>query len=158
MVNVSSLETSLSSSEASLFRGEGGDTEKRKRADHDALATFSIIVIFNGLPSRSLCGGEKWRVVSSNRKVFFATFALDKVDQCEGNPRQSLDSGSTPWIPDSLSLELGFRIPIVSGIPDSLSCTPDSKAQNSWFHSKTLLDSESHKRKSHRFRNLNSLT
>ena len=111
MVNVSSLETSLSSSEASLFRSEGGDTEKRKRADHDALATFSIIVIFNGLPSRSLCGGEKWRVVSSNRKVFFATFALDKVDQCEGNPRQSLDSGSTPWIPDSLSLELGFRIP-----------------------------------------------
>ena len=29
-----------------------------------------------------------------------------------------------------LSVELGFRIPIVSGIPDSLSCSPDSKAQD----------------------------
>ena len=41
------------------------------------------------------------------------------------------------WIPrrgsDSLSVELGFRIPIVSGIPDSLSCFPDSKAQDSGF-------------------------
>ena len=31
-------------------------------------------------------------------------------------------------------MELGFRIPIVSGIPDSLSCIPDSKAQDSGFH------------------------
>ena len=100
MVNVSSFKTSLSSAEA--FRSEGGDTDKKKkRAGHDAPAPFSIIVIFNGLPRGSLCGGEKWRVVSSNRKVFFATFALDKVDQYEGNPRQSLDSGSTPWILDS---------------------------------------------------------
>ena len=30
----------------------------------------------------------------------------------------------------SLSVELGFRIPIVSGIPDSLSCIPDSKAKD----------------------------
>ena len=40
---------------------------------------------------------------------------------------------STPWIPDSryqipdsLSAELGARIPIVSGILDSFSCIPDS--------------------------------
>ena len=33
-----------------------------------------------------------------------------------------------------LSVELGFWIPIVSGIPDSLSCIPDSKTQNSGFH------------------------
>ena len=31
-------------------------------------------------------------------------------------------------------MELGFRISIVSGIPDSLSCIPDSKAQDSGFH------------------------
>ena len=37
------------------------------------------------------------------------------------------------WIPDSLSVDLGFRILIVSGIPDSLSCIPDSKAQDSGF-------------------------
>ena len=34
----------------------------------------------------------------------------------------------------SLSVELGFWIPIVSGIPDSLSRIPDSKAQDSGFH------------------------
>ena len=33
-----------------------------------------------------------------------------------------------------LSVELGFWIPIVSGIPDSLSCIPDSKAQDCGFH------------------------
>ena len=36
-----------------------------------------------------------------------------------------------PWIQDSLLVELGFRIAIVSGIPDSLSCFADSKAQDS---------------------------
>ena len=56
------------------------------------------------------------------------------------NPRQSWILDSTPWIPDSrnwiphsFSVELGFRIPIVSGIPDS-------KAQDSRFHNKNLLD------------------
>ena len=33
-----------------------------------------------------------------------------------------------------LSVELGFWIPIFSGIPDSLSCIPDSKAQDFGFH------------------------
>lgn len=34
------------------------------------------------------------------------------------------------WIPDSLSLELGFQILIAGGIPDSLNCNPDSKARD----------------------------
>ena len=34
----------------------------------------------------------------------------------------------------SLSVELGFWIIIASGIPDSLSCIPDSKDQSSAFH------------------------
>ena len=42
------------------------------------------------------------------------------------------------WIPgngfQSLSLELGFWFSIASAIPDSLSCSPDSKAQDSGFH------------------------
>ena len=38
------------------------------------------------------------------------------------------------WIPDSLSKELGFRIPMVSAIPVSLSCIMDSKIQDSTFH------------------------
>ena len=50
-----------------------------------------------------------------------------------GNPRQSWILDSTQWIPDSrsLSVGLGFWIPIVTGIPDSLSCIPDPKAQDS---------------------------
>ena len=30
-------------------------------------------------------------------------------------------------------MEFGFRIPIVSGIPDFLSCSPDSNAKDSGF-------------------------
>ena len=45
---------------------------------------------------------------------------------------QVLDSGFF------LSVELGFLIPIFSGIPDSLSCIPDSAAQDSAFQ---VLDS-----------------
>ena len=51
-----------------------------------------------------------------------------------------LDLDSTPGISESLSVELGFRIPIDSGIVDSLSCIPDSKAKDSGFHSNNLLD------------------
>ena len=47
----------------------------------------------------------------------------------------------------SLSVELGFWIPIVSGIPESLSCIPDSKTHDSGFH----------EQKFPRFRNLDSL-
>ena len=50
---------------------------------------------------------------------------------------------SAPWIPDSkccnpdsLPVELGLRIPIRSGIPDSLSCILDSEAQDSGLHKK----------------------
>ena len=59
----------------------------------------------------------------------------------KGNSRQSWILDSTPSftnsrfrIPWSLSVKLGFWIPIVSGIPDSLSCIPDSKAQDFGFH------------------------
>ena len=48
-------------------------------------------------------------------------------------------------IPDSLSVELGSWISIFIGILDSLSCIPDSKAQDSGFHSKILLESGFHK-------------
>ena len=38
------------------------------------------------------------------------------------------------WIPDSLSVELGYRIPIVCGILDSFSCIPIPQAQDLKFH------------------------
>ena len=43
-----------------------------------------------------------------------------------------------------LSVELGLRIPIASGIPNSLSYTPDSKAHDSGFDKKNF-DSAFHK-------------
>lgn len=55
----------------------------------------------------------------------------------EAGPQNSLGF----WIPPSgfrisgtLSVELGFRIPVVRGIPDSLSCNPDCKARDSGLH------------------------
>ena len=39
----------------------------------------------------------------------------------------------------SLIVKFGFWIPIFSRVPDSLSCIPDSKSQDSGFHKKKLL-------------------
>ena len=71
-----------------------------------------------------------------------------------GNPRQSLilDSGfhtvdSSFQLLDSnlMSIEIGFRIQKICGIPDSLSCIPDSKTQDSGFHKQIFPDSGFHK-------------
>ena len=43
---------------------------------------------------------------------------------------------------DSLSLELGFRIPVVTGISDSLTCIPDSKAHESGSYTSNFPDSK----------------
>ena len=78
----------------------------------------------------------------------------------KGNPGQSWILDSTPWIsdsrywiPDSWSVELRSWIPIVSGIPDSYSHVPDSKAQDSWFHRKIFPHFGFHKQKFPGFRN-----
>ena len=46
----------------------------------------------------------------------------------------TVDSGFQVVVIPVRSVELGFQMPIVSGIPDSFSCVPDSKAQDSGFH------------------------
>ena len=56
------------------------------------------------------------------------------------------------WIPDSLSVEPGFRMPIVNGISDSLTCIPDSKAKDLEFTSKNFPDSGFHEQKFSGFR------
>jgi len=65
-----------------------------------------------------------------------------------------IELNSTLWIPDSMqcipdsfSVEHENRIPIVSGILDSLSCIQDSKAQDSGFHNRKFADSGFHKQK-----------
>ena len=60
-------------------------------------------------------------------------------------PRKGIQDSLGLWIPrrrfqilgtgfQHLSVELGFWIEVVSRIPDSLSCIPDSNAQDSGFH------------------------
>ena len=56
---------------------------------------------------------------------------------------------STPSIPESLSVERGFRITIVNGFLDSLSCFLDSKAKDSGFNYRQNIPG---------FRNPDSLT
>ena len=46
----------------------------------------------------------------------------ESVVSVRTNPRHPLSPHSTPWIPDSLSVEFGFRVSIVGGIPELLSC------------------------------------
>ena len=52
-----------------------------------------------------------------------------------------MDSGLQVLDSPSSSVELGFRIPIVTGILDSLSGMPESKPQDSGFHNKKVPDS-----------------
>ena len=59
---------------------------------------------------------------------------LDSVSHAVDSGFQSLGSRF-------LSVELGFRIPIVSEIPDSLNCIANSEAQDSGFQKQQLLDS-----------------
>ena len=72
-----------------------------------------------------------------------------------------MDSGFQVLDPGSFSVELGFLIPFVTGIPDSLSCIPDSKDQDSRFHKRKFLGFQILQEKMSRirpgFRNLGSL-
>ena len=57
------------------------------------------------------------------------SFRLEPLGK-EGSPHVRESQTIWYWIPvDCLSVVLGFRIPIVSGIPDSLSCIPDSTSK-----------------------------
>ena len=56
------------------------------------------------------------------------------------NPRQPWILDYRYWISDSLSVEFGYQIPVASRIPDSLSCIPDSKVQDSGSHKPKVLD------------------
>ena len=71
-------------------------------------------------------------------------------------PCEGIQDSLGLWIPQSgfripgthfqfLSVELGFWIPIVSAIPDSLSCIPDSNSWISDYISKIFLDSGVHR-------------
>ena len=85
-------------------------------------------------------------VIPSQITNLTSIFVMVTFPRPKGNPRQPWILDSTPWITDSrycisdsLSVKLGFQIRVVSGIPDSLSCMSDSKAQDSGFHEQNFL-------------------
>ena len=51
----------------------------------------------------------------------------------------ALDSGFQALDSDLFLVELGFWIPILSRIPDSLSCIPESKVRDSGCHKQNVL-------------------
>ena len=61
-----------------------------------------------------------------------------KTDLSSFDARDSVFRNICQWT------EHGYRITIACGIPHSLSCIPDSKAQNSGFHGKNTMASEFH--------------
>ena len=76
-------------------------------------------------------------VASHTRVTLACLCAKNEGPEEEAGPQNSLGF----WIPRSgfrisgtLSVEHGFRISVVRGIPDSLSCNPDGKAQDSGLH------------------------
>ena len=112
-------------------------------------ALLCVAFLFCHHPWAINCSFTHWPAVSSQESSLWFKFLETLVEAtvfapCKGIQDRLgfwiLDSGldSTPWIPDSrywisdsLSVELGSRKSIVSGIPDSLSCILDPKAQDS---------------------------
>ena len=113
----------------------------------------------------SLSYGQFWRIRSCDDRFWWSddriaghpfnfnlTTIVVRFPPFEGNPRSNTlsDSGfhavdSEFQVQDSwlLSLKLKFRIPIISGIPDSLNCILNSKAQDFGFQAKISWISES---------------
>ena len=98
--------------------------------------SLSLEEPFKAIPIDFIPYIDEWSVLNTLTVNTNLKFVPRPIYQ--GNPRQSwiLDRGFQ--IPDSwfqsLWVELGFWIPVVCGIPDSLSCLPDPKAQDSRFH------------------------
>ena len=82
--------------------------------------TLEVEVRVQKYPVRGL---HKAGTRAKKRNFNFCT----KLRPLRGNPRQSWILDSLMWIPHSFSVEIGFRITIISGIPDS-------KVLDSGFH------------------------
>ena len=99
------------------------DNMSSKTADH---LRANPLVIAHGIGAMKIITAISIAKDSHVSMISRALFAPHKGIQ---------DLDSIQWI-----LDFMYWIPIVSRSPESLSCIPDSKAQDSGFHSKNLLD------------------
>ena len=81
----------------------------------------------SALISQTSFGGETSDGVVKCGLLFFHTTKLKTIFDCG---LEAVDSGFQDWIPDSVIVEKGFRILFITGIPDFLSCIPESTSQN----------------------------
>ena len=122
------------------------------------LANFSGVLYFLGMIYTFLSRSASFWIMQTTQKFTLQIpfsglehFNSDVANTCSPHVRESktvLDSGfhvvdSRFQVLDSksLSVGLGFWIPIVSGIPDSMSCIPDSKTRDCGFHKQNFSGS-----------------
>ena len=81
------------------------------------------------------CHGKRvacW--VSATMLIFATCLSVRESKKVSNSGFHAVDSRFQLLDSRSFSMKLEFRILIVSGIPGSYSCIPDSKAQDSAFH------------------------
>ena len=109
-------------------------------------AINSFIVLFQDSDQLTLDMKKNTTTTASIPSVFFLSFFLSLITALGNTIRKEsphvtesktvLDSGfhalnsRFPVLDSRLLVKFGFWIPIFSRVPDSLSCIPDSKAQN----------------------------
>ena len=97
---------------------------------------FRIDFNFNSYISQEKVSPMKRELLSSwNFKT--CLFRVLRIHAClQPAPRKGIQDSLGLWIPHRgfRIPSTGLRTPIVSGIPDSMSCIPNSKAQASGFH------------------------
>ena len=104
------------------------DTSRRKNIKRPKLRLNNLSCI--------MLKQEKLLFKQLNAVNYRPMHVRESITPCKGIPRRGFRVSGTVF--QSFLVELGFRIPILSGIPDSLSCIPDSKTQNSGFRKRKI--------------------
>ena len=100
------------------------DTSRRKNIKRQKLRLNNLSCI--------MLKQEKLPFKQFNAVHYRPMHVRESITPCKGIPRRGFWISGTVF--QSFLEELGFWIPILSGIPDSLSCITYSKTQNSGFH------------------------
>ena len=92
------------------------------------IASYGFRILGAGFQFLLAC--VAWRFCRAARKTKTSWFLCPRPPLLLRAPNQNRNATQAKF----LSLELGFWIPIVRGIPDSLSCIPDSNTPHPGFH------------------------